>query len=320
MTRFFPSALLLIPVACAQSFPKLAIEHYQLPNGMEVILCRNPKIPLVNLNLRFRVGSKDERPGRAGFAHLFEHLLFDMADGANGDFITLAEQSGASIVGATTHADYTEFHETVPSARLERMLWLESNRLKKLPLSLTQARFDQERDVVRNEFREKIENQPYTRINLPLYQYSFPEGHPYAHHPIGSHEDLLAATLDDVRAFYRDYYNPDNLSLVLAGDFDPPQAKAWIAKYLGAGPRIERRTKSRRNARVWPSRFMPITNRVHRPLEPKFRDPVSTPPCSCSPTSSAIPSFPKTLSNRKSTISSRILKRPKAASTTYGRR
>jgi zinc protease len=242
MPRSLPAALTLAlllaasvyaQVASPTPLPKLAIEHYQLPNGLQVVLCPSPKIPLAHLNLRFRVGSKHERPGRTGFAHLFEHLMFDISDPSS-SFETQAEQLGATGVNAFTHADYTEYMETIPSSRLERMLWLESNRISTLPQTLTQAKFEKEREVVRNEFREKIENQPYNRINLPLYQYSFPPGHPYAHHPIGSHEDLLAASLDDVRAFYREYYNPDNLSLVLVGDFDPAQAKPWIAKYFGS--------------------------------------------------------------------------------------
>ena len=229
---------LLAAAAHAQPLPKLPVEHYQLPNGLQVILYRNSKIPVVHLNLRFRIGSRNERPGRHGFAHLFEHLMFDVADAADAtrNFQSMVEEIGATGVNAFTYDDYTEYFEAVPSSRLERMLWLESNRWRTPPEAISQATFDKEREVVRNELREKVENVPYHRINLPLYEYSFPEGHPYAHHRIGSHEDLLAASLDDVRAFYRDYYNPDNLSIVLAGDFDPAQAKAWIAKYLGSLP------------------------------------------------------------------------------------
>jgi zinc protease len=243
-------ALLLAASASAQPtpsspLPKLALEDYQLPNGLQVVLCRDSKIPNAQLNLRFRVGSKHERPGRYGFAHLFEHLMFDISD-KNINFLIQAEQMGATAINAYTHADYTEYMEAFPSSRLERMLWLESNRIATLPQTLTQAKFETEREVVRKEFRQKIENQPYNRINLPLYQHLFPAGRPYAHHPMGSHEDLLSASLDDVRAFYREYYNPDSLSLVLVGDFDPAQAKLWIAKYLGSlSPRAQRSDRPR---------------------------------------------------------------------------
>jgi zinc protease len=137
-------------------------------------------------------------------------------------------------VNANTYVDYTEYFETVPASRLERILWLESNRIAMLPENLTQERFEKERQVVINERREKIENQPYMIANSLIHQQIFPPAHPYSHDILGSPADLMAASLDDVRTFYRDYYTSDNLSMVVAGDFDPAQAKQWIARYFGS--------------------------------------------------------------------------------------
>jgi zinc protease len=230
MHRSAALAALLTTAALAQ--PKLAIEHYELPNGLQVILHVDRKTPSVQLNLRYHVGSRDERPGRFGFAHLFEHIMLE----GDADFQTAADRLGATGVNAFTYPDYTEYVEQVPSSRLERILWMESGRLSSLLDTLTQQKFDKHREVVRNELRQKIENEPYKRINIPLFQYVFPAGHPYQHSPIGSHEDLLAASLDDVRSFYHEHYTVDNLALVLAGDFEPAQARQWIATYFGPLP------------------------------------------------------------------------------------
>ncbi len=145
-----------------------------------------------------------------------------------------AEAIGATGVNAGTHADYTDYYETVPASRLERMLWLESNQWVSLPQRLTQERFAREREIVINERRERIDNQPYAIANSLLHRFIFPPGHPYSHEVIGTPADLMAASLDDVRAFYQAYYTPDNASLVVSGDFDPAKTKSWIAKYFSA--------------------------------------------------------------------------------------
>lgn len=231
MPRVFAVFLLLGAGLCAQ--PKVEFEHYRLPNGMQVILHPDHRLPLAHMNLRFAVGSKHEAAGRAGFAHLFEHLMGENADAAGG-YIMVAEAIGATGINASTHADYTDYYATVPASRLERMLWLESNQWAGLPQRLTQERFAREREIVINERRERIDNQPYA-VAGPLYhRFVFPPGHPYDHDPIGTPAELMAASLDDVRAFYRAYYNPDNASLVVSGDFDSGEAKAWIAKYFGS--------------------------------------------------------------------------------------
>jgi zinc protease len=231
MPRLIAALLVLSVRLFAQ--PKIEFEHYQLPNGMHVILHPDHTAPLIHLNLRFAVGSKHEAPGRAGFAHLFEHLMSENADAADG-YLMAAEAIGATSVNAGTHADYTDYYETVPASRLERMLWLESNQWVNLPQRLTQERFAREREIVINERRERIDNQPYAIQNSLFHRFIFPPGHPYSHDVLGTPSDLMAASLDDVRAFYQTYYAPDNACLAVSGDLDPAQAKSWVAKYFGS--------------------------------------------------------------------------------------
>ena len=232
MPRSFGLCLLLSALAHAQ-IPSLAIQHFTLPNGMEVIENVDRRAPIVHLNFRYRVGAKHERPGQNGLAHLFEHLLFQAPDPAGG-FGPAAERIGATNVNAGTEEDYTEFYETVPASRLERMLWMESNRFAQFLPHLTQANLDRQRDVVINEKREKVENAAYGRLNQLMLANAFPRGHPYQHDVTGSYADLRALTLDDVRAFYTEHYTPDQVTLAIAGDFDPVQTKQWIAKYFGS--------------------------------------------------------------------------------------
>jgi zinc protease len=231
MPRLVAAFLLLAAGLPAQS--NIEFEHYQLPNGMHVILHPDHRMPLVHLNLRFGVGSKHEAQGRSGFAHLFEHMMFEGADPSSG-YNLLAEAIGATGVNANTYADCTDYYETVPAGHLERILWLKSNQVGSLPQRLTQERFEIERRIVINERREKIDNQPYAITNSLLHRLVFPPGHPYSHDVIGLPADLMAASVDDVRAFYRSYYTADNASLVVSGDFDSAQAKSWIAKYFGS--------------------------------------------------------------------------------------
>jgi len=226
------TAVLLIFAVRLLAQPRIEFEHYQLPNGMRVILHPDHSAPLAHLNLRFAVGSKQEAPGRAGFAHLFEHLMWENADAAGG-FVMVAEALGATSVNAGTHADYTDYYGTVPASRLERMLWLESNQWTGLPQRLTQEGFAREREIVINERREKVDNQPYAIANSLFHRFIFPPDHPYSHDVIGTPAELMAASLEDVREFYRVYYTPDNASLVVSGDFDPVQTKRWIAQYFG---------------------------------------------------------------------------------------
>src|SRR5580704_4437365 len=192
MPRLIAAFLLLAAGLCAQA--KIDFEHYRLPNGMQVILHSDHRLPLAHMNLRFAVGSKNEAPGRTGFAHLFEHLMGENAD-ATGGYIQVAEGIGATGFNATTHADYTDYYATVPASRLERMLWLESNQWTSLPQRLTEERFAREREIVINERRERIDNQPYAIQNSLFHRFIFPAGHPYSHDAIGTPADLMAASL-----------------------------------------------------------------------------------------------------------------------------
>ena len=223
------------------SAAKLSVpfERYTLPNGLTVILHEDHTLPLVTVNLWFGVGSADERPGRTGFAHLFEHLMF-MGTRAvpNGAFDSLMEQEGGTN-NASTSNDRTNYFEMGPSNLLETFLFLEADRLAHLADDMTKEKVDLQRDVVKNERRQSYENRPYGMLGVLLYEKMFPANHPYHHPVIGSHADLTAASVDDVKAFFRTWYVPANGTLVVAGDFKPAEARQLVAKYLGALPRVE---------------------------------------------------------------------------------
>jgi zinc protease len=231
----------------ADAIPKIAFEKYTLPNGLQVILHIDRKLPIVHVNQWFHVGSKNEREGRSGFAHLFEHMMFQGSKHASKEYFTYAEAAGANVreggVNGTTDQDRTNYFATVPSGNLENLLWVESDRLLTLPDALTEEKLANQRDVVRNERRQGLENTPYGRWFKLIAENLFPARHPYANDVIGVHEDLAAATLEDVRDFFRTYYTPNNLSLVIAGDFDPAEARRLVEKYFGTippGPPLDR--------------------------------------------------------------------------------
>ncbi|HET7712263.1 MAG TPA: pitrilysin family protein [Thermoanaerobaculia bacterium] len=233
--------------AVPRALPKVEFEKYTLPNGMDVILHVDRKLPIVHVNEWFHVGSKNEKRGRTGFAHLFEHLMFQGSKNASGEYFTYAEKAGANLreggVNGTTNNDRTNYFVTAPSGSLEFLLWLEADRLATLPDVLTKEKLDNQRDVVKNERRQGLENVPYGRWFKLLAENLYPADHPYSWTVIGSHEDLTAATLDDVKEFFRTYYTPNNLSLVIAGDFDPAEAKRLVNKYFGSlppGPALDR--------------------------------------------------------------------------------
>ncbi|MEZ5426089.1 MAG: pitrilysin family protein [Pyrinomonadaceae bacterium] len=232
------------------SAPKIEFEKYTLPNGLQVILHVDRKLPIVHVNQWFHVGSANEVAGRTGFAHLFEHMMFQGSKNASRDYLEYVEAAGANLlvggVNGTTNQDRTNYFATVPSGNLENLLWVESDRLATLPEALTRENLDNQRAVVKNERRQGLENQPYGRWYKLLGEAMYPLGHPYQHTVIGSHEDLTAATEDDVREFFRKYYTPNNLSLVVAGDFDVAETKKLVEKYFGtipAGPALDRPVK-----------------------------------------------------------------------------
>src|SRR3990172_1975773 len=226
----------------ASKLPELKFEKYRLSNGLEVILHEDHSIPIVAVNIWYHVGSKNERRGRTGFAHLFEHMMFQGSKHHEDEYFAPLKKIGGTLNGSTNN-DRTNYWENVPSNYLELVLWLESDRLGFLLPSMTQKKLDNQRDVVKNERRQRYENQPYNKIYDLMPQFMFPSDHPYSWSVIGSMADLSAASLEDVSEFFRTYYTPNNASLCIAGDFKPEEAKRLVEKYFGpipAGPPVDR--------------------------------------------------------------------------------
>jgi zinc protease len=215
----------------------IPIETFRLPNGLRVILSEDHTAPLVAVNLWYHVGSANERAGRTGFAHLFEHMLFQGSAnvGANEHF-ELVQRAGGTLNGSTW-LDRTNYFETVPSNQLELALWLEANRMGYLLPAMTQQKLDTQRDVVQNERRWSMDNQPYGTWWERLPALAFPVGHPFHHSLIGSMADLDAASLDDIAHFFATYYTPDNAVLSITGDFDRDEARAMVERHFGPIPR-----------------------------------------------------------------------------------
>ena len=218
----------------SSGFPELKYEKYRLPNGLEVILSEDHRLPLVAVNVWYHVGAANEVAGRTGFAHLFEHMMFEGSKhvGPKAHFRYL-EAAGANDINGTTEFDRTNYFETLPSNQLELALWLESDRMGFLLETLDHEKLANQRDVVRNERRQGVENAPYGLVDEEVYHQLFPESHPYYAYVIGSHEDIEAARLDDVRRFFATYYAPSNATLAIVGDFDPTAVKLVVQKYFG---------------------------------------------------------------------------------------
>ena len=216
---------------------EIPIETFSLPNGLRVVLSEDHTAPLVAVNLWYHVGSANERPGRTGFAHLFEHMLFQGSEsvGANEHF-ELIQRAGGTLNGSTW-LDRTNYFETVPSNQLELALWLEANRMGYLLPAMTQQKLDTQRDVVQNERRWSMDNQPYGSWWEKLPALCFPMAHPFHHSLIGSMADLDAASLDDIAHFFTTYYTPDNAVLSIAGDFDGVATRAMVERQFGPIPR-----------------------------------------------------------------------------------
>src|SRR5438477_8888512 len=232
--------MLLPLLLAAASLPQISFEKYQLPNGLTVILSEDHRAPVVGVDLWYHVGAVNERKGRSGFAHLFEHLMFQGSKHLHGDERTvfaMLDRNGATNLNGTTEWDRTNYFETMPADRLEVALWLESDRMGFLLDTVDQKKLDTQRDVVRNERRQSIENAPYQKAEVRLAELLFPQPNPYFGAVIGSHADLQAARLEDVRAFFRTYYAPNNASLALVGDFDPAKVKPIVEKWFGPIPR-----------------------------------------------------------------------------------
>ncbi len=240
--KFFIALLVLVSfmttIVSAQKtekLPKLNYKEFRLKNGMRVIMHVDKSTPVVAVNLWYHVGSKNEVVGRTGFAHLFEHMMFQGSKNYNDDYFRPLQEAGASINGST-NADRTNYYEVVPSNFLELAMFMEADRLGGLLDAMTQEKLDNQRDVVKNERRQRYDNQPYGTAFEKISELIYPKEHPYNWTTIGSLTDLSNASMDDVKGFFRQYYVPNNTSLVIAGDFDPKQAKVWAEKYFGAIP------------------------------------------------------------------------------------
>jgi len=237
------SVLAVVPAPMAQQgargpgaadIPHLTFEKYTLPNGLDVILSEDKRLPLVAVNLWYHVGPANEEPGRTGFAHLFEHMMFQSSKHVPPDtHFKFLEAAGASDINGTTDYDRTNYFETVPANQLELALWLESDRMGYLLDKLDAPQLANQQDVVRNERRQSVENRPYGMADEAVTQLLLPPGHPYYANVIGSHADIQAAKLDDVKRFFKQYYAPNNASLAIVGDFDKAQTKALVTKYFG---------------------------------------------------------------------------------------
>jgi zinc protease len=209
----------------------LPYKKHTLANGLDVLVHEDHHVPIVAVNVWYHVGSKDERPGRTGFAHLFEHLMFEGSEHHNKGYFPPLQQAGALLNGST-NADRTNYWEVVPTSAIDLALWMESDRMGYLLPALTRERFETQRDVVLNERRQNYENRPYGLAVMAIIETLFPPDHPYHWLTIGSAEDIRAMQLEDVQAFFRTYYHPANASLALAGDIETNRAIDLAEQYF----------------------------------------------------------------------------------------
>ena len=242
------AAVLLLagPAVGAADFeiPDVAYESFTLDNGLTVIVHEDHKAPIVAVNIWYHVGSKNERPGKTGFAHLFEHLMFNGSEHYNFDYFQIMERIGATELNGTTWFDRTNYFQNVPTNALDLTLWMESDRMGHLLGVVDQDLLDEQRDVVQNEKRQS-ENQPYGKVDLLIAPAAYPAAHPYSWDTIGSMADLNAASLEDVQEWFKTYYGAANAVLVLAGDIDLATARAKTELYFGdipSGPPITKQT------------------------------------------------------------------------------
>ena len=243
---------------------ELPFTRRQLDNGLDVIVHEDHRVPIVAVNVWYRVGSKNERPGMTGFAHLFEHLMFEGSQHHDKGYFPPLQQAGAQLNGST-NTDRTNYWEVVPTSALDRALWMESDRMGYLLPALTAERFETQRKVVLNERRQSYENRPYGLALMALMAALFPYEHPYRWPTIGDVPDLLAMQFDDVREFFRTYYGPANASLALAGDLDTEQGFDLAAHYFGDLPPGQRPAPVRATASLSSERRLVLEDRVELP-------------------------------------------------------
>ena len=221
--------------AAAQEPVDVPYTKYVLDNGLRLIVHEDHKAPIVAVNVWYDVGAADEAPGKTGFAHLFEHLMFNGSEHFNDDYFKPFDRVGATGMNGTTNQDRTNYFQVVPTTALDMALWMESDRMAHMLGAVDQARLDEQRGVVRNEKRQG-ENQPYGKVFLTIFENTYPDGHPYDHSTIGSMDDLNAASLDDVRAWFETWYGAANAVLVVAGDVDPEDVRTRVERYFGHVP------------------------------------------------------------------------------------
>ena len=234
---FFLLACTLATVPLAAQDIDIPHTTFTLPNGLRVIVAEDRSTPIAAVNVWYHVGSGYEKPGRTGFAHLFEHVMFEGSKNVKeGDFDNLLEAAGGNNNGST-NPDRTNYYETVPSNAVELALWLEADRMGGLLDDLNEQKLNSQRDVVKNERRQSYENRPYGLLYETAYEALYPKGHPYSWTTIGSMEDLSAATLDDVKEFFRTYYAPNNASIAIVGDVRTDEVRRTVERFFGGIPR-----------------------------------------------------------------------------------
>ena len=227
--------LCVVTLPLAASDVDIPYTRYTLDNGLRLLVHVDRKAPIATVNVWYHVGSKDEKAGKTGFAHLFEHLMFNGSENHDDDWFNLMERIGATDLNGTTNVDRTNYFQNVPVSALDTALWMESDRMGHLLGAITQEKLDEQRGVVQNEKRQS-ENQPYGRVWELIFTNAFPKGHPYSWPVIGFMEDLEAASLDDVHEWFKSYYGASNAVLVVAGDVDPEEVRAKVERYFGHIP------------------------------------------------------------------------------------
>ena len=227
------AAYLVLPafVGC-QGGPDFEIDYemYQLDNGLTVVLHEDRSDPIASVAVLYHVGSNREEVGRTGFAHLFEHMMFQSSQHVGQDQFFRKIQAAGGTLNGGTNSDNTVYFEVIPNNALEMALWLEADRMGYLLPTVTQEAFENQQSVVQNEKRQAVDNVPYGHTSYVIDKLLYPEGHPYNWQVIGSFEDLANASVEDVRAFFRQWYRPSNATLVVAGDFDEAQVKSWVER------------------------------------------------------------------------------------------
>jgi zinc protease len=222
--------------ATTNGLPSINFTEFSLPNGLRVILHEDHSTPIVGVNLWYHVGSKNETIGKTGYAHLFEHMMFQGSKNYDDDYFTPIQEAGGTLNGST-NSDRTNYWEVVPSNFLEAALFMEADRMGGLLDVLNEAKLSNQRDVVKNEKRQNYDNRPYGLVGAKINETLYPADHPYHWLTIGSLDDLSKASIADISDFFRRFYTPNNAVLCIAGDFNPPQAKQWVEKYFGSIPR-----------------------------------------------------------------------------------